>query len=302
MPRRTNAFQKLAYLIHQQIPTAVRVTESAMVLDRLTGLMREVDILVELDQPYPMKIGIECVAKARKADVTWVEQMYVKHQHLTDKVILLSQKGFYRTAKELAEKYGMTPLTIEEPLEADWSREIHQIVEVSLTPVLWDIELIKLYGITEQDKLYVDPETILYLDNEKIPQIPLHVVSSAVQAYSNISEHDHSFSGEEKHYACRMGGIRPCYVLDQNGEKFEVSDIEFFYRQYSGEEEMVALSHGVLKDSHFAFGQVNINGDESMLLFLQNGTDSPTITLSISGNPPIILKDPIINEDSTDPP
>jgi len=100
MPRRTNLFQKLAYLIHEQIPNAIRVTESAILVDRVSGLEREVDILVELDQPYRLNIGIECIAKSRKADVTWVEQMYAKHQHLTDKVILLSQRGFYVTAND----------------------------------------------------------------------------------------------------------------------------------------------------------------------------------------------------------
>jgi hypothetical protein len=299
MPPRTNAFQRLAYLIHEQIPNAVRVSESAMLVDRLTGQEREVDILVELDKPYSISIGIECIAKTRKADITWVEQMHAKHQHLTDKVILLSQKGFYSTAKAMAEKFGMLPLTIEKPMEADWSREIHQIAEVSLTPVLWDIERIKLYGKTEQDIQYADPSTILYLDNEKIPQLPLYIISDAVQGDSNISEHDERFSGEERHYACRMGGIRPCYILKEDGEKFEVRDIEFFYRQFSGDKEVVQLNHGVLKDSHIAFGQVKIDGVDSILLFLQNDANSPTITLSVSGHPSIIrpLNDPSAKPD-----
>jgi len=178
-------------------------------------------------------------------------------------------------------------------MEADWSREIHQIVEVSLTPVLWDIEKIKLYGKTEQDIHYADADTILYVDDGRIPQIPLHIVSSAVQDHSNISEHDERFSGEERHYACRMGGIRSCYILKEDGEKFEVSDIEFFYRQFSGDEEVVPLSQGVLNDSHFAFGQVKIDGVDSVLLFLQNDANSRSITLSMSGHPSIILKDPI---------
>src|ERR1700679_750854 len=100
MPQRTNAFQTLILLLHTQLGDKAIVEESAMVMDRVTGAMREVDILITTDSAsYKMIIGIECLATTRRADVRWVEQMSCKHADiLTDKLILISKVGFTKDA------------------------------------------------------------------------------------------------------------------------------------------------------------------------------------------------------------
>jgi len=48
MPPRTNDFQQFVALLHKQLaPTGATVTESNMVLDRMTGDLREVDVTVD---------------------------------------------------------------------------------------------------------------------------------------------------------------------------------------------------------------------------------------------------------------
>jgi len=43
MPQRSNEFQKLVYLVKQQMAAGAKVTESQMLVDRITGTEREVD-------------------------------------------------------------------------------------------------------------------------------------------------------------------------------------------------------------------------------------------------------------------
>ena len=94
MPPRTNAFQRLVTLLTATLAGHARVTESAMLQDRVTGEQREVDVLVvATTATYNINLGIEVIAWGRRADTPWVEKMRAKHDNLlTDKLILVSEK------------------------------------------------------------------------------------------------------------------------------------------------------------------------------------------------------------------
>src|SRR6185503_6978270 len=96
MPQRSNAFQQLITLLHQQLDDRAVVTESKMLRDQRTGDNREVDIVIDARSGgYPITIGVECIDHKRKASVEWVERMWAKHQDLhTDKIVLVSRSGF----------------------------------------------------------------------------------------------------------------------------------------------------------------------------------------------------------------
>lgn len=93
-----------------------------MLADRVTGESREVDVLlVATTATYEVNLGIEVVSWARPADTPWVEKMRAKHDNLpTDKLILVSERGFSGPAKRKAAFYGIETLTVEEACEADW--------------------------------------------------------------------------------------------------------------------------------------------------------------------------------------
>lgn len=113
IPQRSNSFQRLVYLIHRTLSPAWDVSESVELLDRQTGKKREVDIVVRGPVgPHPFVIGIECVARKRKADIEWVEQQAKKHETLTDKLILVSERGFYRDAAVKAKLLGIQTYTL----------------------------------------------------------------------------------------------------------------------------------------------------------------------------------------------
>lgn len=124
MPRRTNAFQRLVYLLKQHAASGASVTESRMLVDRITGAEREVDVCVETSVAgHSLVIGIECRDHGRAlagnrsghADVTWIEQMKCKHERLpTNALVLVSRRGFTAEATRLAAACGIETLALEE--------------------------------------------------------------------------------------------------------------------------------------------------------------------------------------------
>src|SRR5208337_374487 len=100
MPKRSNWFQRLVLLVRNHIADGATVTESAELIDKVTGAKREVDICIEgTVGGAPTIVCVECRASTRKADVTWVEEMTTKHNALpTDVLILYSRSGFTKSA------------------------------------------------------------------------------------------------------------------------------------------------------------------------------------------------------------
>jgi hypothetical protein len=115
VPKRSNEFQKLVYLVKQHTAGNAQVTESKGLIDRLTGAEREVDVCVEASiAGHSVTISLECQDHARPADVTWVEQMKAKHERLpTNVLILVSRSGFTEEAQTVAQRYGIEALRLE---------------------------------------------------------------------------------------------------------------------------------------------------------------------------------------------
>jgi hypothetical protein len=133
MPARTNQFQRLVYEVERQLAAlGAVVEESAMVPERLSGDLREVDILVSLDEGHHrVLIGIECQDKSRPADKQWVEAIAKKHEELgINKTVLVSSSGFYSTARRRAESLFMGVIDIANISRADWPTEVLQHLKV----------------------------------------------------------------------------------------------------------------------------------------------------------------------------
>ena len=72
MPRRTNDFQGLMYLVQSQLaPTGAQVTESELLTDEAINSDREINILISdpTDGLPPQTVAIECRDRKRKADI-----------------------------------------------------------------------------------------------------------------------------------------------------------------------------------------------------------------------------------------
>jgi len=128
MPKRSNDFQRLVYLVRLNLAEGATVTESKMMRDRLTKRRREVDVVIEGKVgSQRVVVSVECRDHKRVADVTWVDTMKSKHDRLdTNALLLASARGFTREARDVAEKYGIELVTLE-------NQESPELVE-KLTP------------------------------------------------------------------------------------------------------------------------------------------------------------------------
>lgn len=163
MPQRTNAFQRLLTLLTATLGGQARITESAMLQDRVTGEQREVDILVTTTTAsYQVSLGLEVVAWRRPADTPWIEKMRAKHENLpTDKLILVSESGFSKPAQTKARFYGIETLTIEEAREADW-------------PLIAKLEET---GVFEVITMNFDVMAVCHFDDGRIERLPVPLVA-----------------------------------------------------------------------------------------------------------------------------
>jgi hypothetical protein len=128
MPRRSNEFQRLVYLIQRQVQDG-KVTESAMLPERFGTGEREVDVYVETERGgVPIRISFECAAPGRKAGRPWVDLMVNKHSNLpTDKLVLVSKSGFSEPALQYAAKHRVEAVTFEAAEAVDWGAYIEQL-------------------------------------------------------------------------------------------------------------------------------------------------------------------------------
>lgn len=173
MPKRSNDFQKFILLIHGCLQESGQVQESALLADKITGEKREVDVLLSSSiADYPVSISIEVIDRKRKADVTWVEQMYSKHDTLlTDKLVLVSRNGFTKSAMEKAHFHNIEAITLEEALTTDWDLAIQMLTSGFLELITFHYKCHALCGHPEGNKVFspVKRDTTVYLPYRDTP-------------------------------------------------------------------------------------------------------------------------------------
>jgi hypothetical protein len=122
MPKRSNEFQRIVFLIQRQLAGDATVTESKMLPNRDAGDFSEVDVVIETAiGGIPLTIGVECQGRGRSATVEWVQQAYGKHRSLPiNKTVLVAEAGFSKRALKLARELKMEALSLSEAENQDW--------------------------------------------------------------------------------------------------------------------------------------------------------------------------------------
>lgn len=171
MPKRSNDFQRLVYLVRLNLAEGAKVTESKMMRDRLTKRYREVDVVIEGKVgSQPVVVSVECRDHKRVADVTWIDTMKSKHERLDTNVLLLaSAAGFTKEAQDVASKYGIELFTLETQESADIPTLIgptgsmwHKTYELSADKV--SIRVAQT-GDLPPETVATSPDNLLYLDD-----------------------------------------------------------------------------------------------------------------------------------------
>ena len=122
MPKRSNDFQRLVYLVRTSLATGATVTESKLLRDHVTRTKREVDVCIEaLVGGQPVLLCIECRDHKRPADVGWVEALKAKHERLnTNALLLVSRTGFTPEARRVAAEYRIQTVELQDIERTDF--------------------------------------------------------------------------------------------------------------------------------------------------------------------------------------
>jgi hypothetical protein len=137
----------------------------------VTSERREVDVVIRSSTAgYPLVVSIEATSTGRRADVSWVEKMRAKHEHLeTNQFVLVSESGFSDQASKLAEHRGILPVT---PVDLEGGNPDAEIV--GNLPALWPkllsmtVESIKVHVLRpdgEEVWFKAEPDHTLFVAN-----------------------------------------------------------------------------------------------------------------------------------------
>ncbi len=129
MPKRTNPFQETIALLQQHLGGASTITQSDLLVDRVTGDSREVDVCIRGDiAGQQVLISIECRDHKRPQTVSWIDEMKSKHETLpTNSLILVSSSGFTRGAIAKATKFGITTVHPSEMTDESATKMIESL-------------------------------------------------------------------------------------------------------------------------------------------------------------------------------
>jgi hypothetical protein len=102
--------------------TGVTIEAPAHLVDRITGELREHDVLLTLASGHhTTRIGIECRDRSRKITVNDVEGFAAKCDHTgVDKAVMVSPKGFSKSALRKAEFLGVKCLMLSDAASFPW--------------------------------------------------------------------------------------------------------------------------------------------------------------------------------------
>jgi hypothetical protein len=297
MPKRSNEFQKLIYLVRKNLAAGATVTESAMLPDLLTGRKREVDVCVEGtvggDQ---VRVCIECRDSARRADVGWVDAMKAKHDRLpTHALILASRSGFTPEAHEVARRYKIEALSVQQVDDADfktllgakstlWSKTVAVTVQKVIVRVVSTATL-------AAENVVVKPDNLVYAhDGSELG--PIAALVELLLKAPHTSRYIQS-EGKEEHVWFELRWEPPSDVHGnplylKRLEPLVLREIE--YVEIKGPCEIkikeFGLRHADLGEVHLVWGTTQMFGKETLVVATRDQTGAEKVSINIAGPRP----------------
>jgi len=284
MPKRSNPFQKLVALINGCMGAAGRLEESALLIDKVSGEEREVDILIlSKVGDYPVNISIEVIDRARKADVSWVEAMHAKHAHLpTNKLILVSRQGFTKPALEKAQFYGIEAFSFDEALDTDWDLAIRLSSSgfFSITKLHYKCSAVCAHPEGQRTFSSVKRSTHVYLPYRDMPT-DFDKMAEFFLFEPRIEKllHEQIMKGTERSFILNYTPQPGTYVLDGDGTRMPLvkvsfgievehttTPVNFAIGRYGKREIVTGTSSNTEGDLHFVLIRKEDGPDEGLLM------------------------------------
>jgi len=279
MPVRSNDLQKLVHLIETQLSGGADVQQCVELQDHETGELREVDILITISSgDHKLRVGVE-VTKT-KGGTPWVECMIAKHREgrLTDRLILVSERGFSRGAVKKAEAQNVELIELVSDKAPDWSEIVRRCCslwfgKVDMTPQSVSLTLrVNPQGMLTE----IGPETMIWLAGQSrtttLLQFVHYVVANAGILKDVYARSDRdkltafTASGTVDEEAYVVGGDRVMHLIDgfeiKGNLRFSVSESDVQQTSYRG----AAIGHGEFQidDKKAVVAIVERQGEEAI--------------------------------------
>jgi hypothetical protein len=290
VPARSNFFQDVVALLHRNMAGSPAVEDSAMLVNRVTGETREVDIVIRTESAgYPLVVSIEATSGRRPADVGWVEKMQAKHEHLeTNQLVLVSDNDFSAQARRLADHYGVLALAPED-LQGD--ERVGAIL--NHLPALWP-KLLSLTAVNirvhvarpngSEAWFQAEPDHTLFFDDGKgVVYVATFVIAVMQKHFLEIADQiglrdikqdmDAPFSFEAGGAFANLDGQRRDFFVRWEAadppELHAITRVEVTGTAHIEVREM-ALRHRRLGEIAFAEGQFEMAGKDAVVVVMED--------------------------------
>lgn len=294
MPKRTNDFQRLVYLVRLNLAGDAAVTESKMLVDRITGRKREVDVCIEgMVGSHPVVVSVECRDHKRIADVSWVDTMKAKHERLpTNALILASRSGFTPEARDVAAGFGIKTFSLADVEETDFPKLLGlksslwaKTVTVSAAKVL--VRVASTADLPAETVVTMPENLVHTSDGGELFQVGKLVetlLNSRRARESLLSE------GKEEHIWFDIVWEPPRGQLNNSlfMKKIEpelLREIESIQIQGPCKFEITqfGLRHGTLGDVHVAWGKTELLGNEALVVATKDTDGIEKLSIKVAG-------------------
>jgi hypothetical protein len=171
MTKRTNAFQKAIFYIHDQLKDSdAIVTESAELNETNVDVIikREIDVIIEKKvKEKVFRIAIECRDRTNKDDIQWIDCLIGKFKNLpVDRIIAVSKSGFSKNAHKKAETSQIELISLKEISSMDWKTEYEKLGFSSLN-MAFKLDKIH-FEIDDKCQIKINENDIILFKGEKI--------------------------------------------------------------------------------------------------------------------------------------
>lgn len=294
MPKRSNDFQRLVYLVRVNLAEGATVTESKMMRDRITKRFREVDVvIVGKVGSQRVVVSIECRDHQRVADVTWVDMMKTKHDRLeTNALLLASRRGFTPEARNVTRSYGIEVFSLEDVEGADIPRILGPNGSLWFKSVSVNAEKVSV-RVAQVGKLQVEtvathPGNLIHLEDgcEFCP------IQELVDTLMNTPRARDYFlaEGREEHkwFECvweppRDHEGRPLYMKKLEPEVLRPVESIRVVGPCKVEIGRFGMRHGKMGDIQVAWGKSVISGRDAMAVATVAPSGDTKLSINFSG-------------------
>jgi hypothetical protein len=293
MPKRTNDFQRLVYLVRLNLAEGAEVKESVLMRDRLTKRYREVDIVIRGKiGSQSVTVCIECRDHKRVADVVWVDAMKSKHDRLETNVLLLaSSSGFTKEAVNVAEKYGIEVITLENQETTNFSELVgpngslwQKVYTLSINKV--SIQAGEINELPAEVVITM-PDNLFYRkDGSEFCQIKdlVEKIIKSERVYDYILH-----KGQQEHvwfefvWNAPIDEMGPIYMMKLEPRVLHVVDSIYIEGPCRIEVDRFSMKSARLGSVEIAWGKTNISGHEALAVATFTESGESKLSINIQG-------------------